>query len=94
MSISNDRAFNHAGARVKNVSCTEHSLVVDLVDGRTVTVPLEWYPRLAGATPEQRANWQLAGGGYGIHRPDVDEDLSVEGILKGIPAPRRQSPAA
>jgi hypothetical protein len=67
---------------------TEHELSVALMDGRTISVPLAWYPRLANATPEQRANWELAGAGYGIHWPDVDEDLSTEGLLLGIPAPR------
>jgi hypothetical protein len=65
-------------------------------DGRTITVPLTWYPRLLDATPEQRMNWKIAGGGYGIHWPDLDEDLSTEGLLRGAPAPRkaRQSSAA
>jgi hypothetical protein len=60
---------------------------VDLVDGRTITVPFVWYPRLLHATPEQRANWQVCGGGYGIHWPEIDEDLSTEGLLRGAPAP-------
>ena len=55
----------------------------------TISVPLASYPRLANATPEQRAHWELAGAGYGIHWPDVDEDLSTEGLLRGAPAPRR-----
>jgi len=76
------------GERVKDVRLTEDLLVVDLVDGRTISVPLAWYPRLLAATPEQRANWRLAGGGFGIHWPDVDEDLSTEGLLHGGPAPR------
>ncbi len=74
--------------RVHDVAMTEHELSVALMDGRTISVPLAWYPRLANATPEQRANWELAGAGYGIHWPDVDEDLSTEGLLLGIPAPR------
>jgi hypothetical protein len=77
-----------AGERVKDVRFTEDSLVVDLADGRTISVPIAWYPRLFSATPEQRGNWQLSGAGYGIHWPDVDEDLSVEGLLRGAPAPR------
>ena len=77
-----------AGERVKSVQCTDDVLVVDLVDGRTISVPLVWYPRLLAATPEQRANWQVSGGGFGIHWPDVDEDLSTEGLLRGAPAPR------
>ena len=81
------------GERVKNVHFSEDSLSVDLVDGRTISVPLAWYPRLLHATPQQRANWQIAGGGYGIHWPELDEDLSSEGILRGAPAPRKATPA-
>ncbi len=77
-----------AGERVKDVRLTEDTLSVDLLDGRTITVPLAWYPRLLHATPEQRENWQVAGGGFGIHWPDVDEDLSTEGLLRGAPASR------
>jgi hypothetical protein len=76
------------GERVKDVRFTQDSLVVDLLDGRTISVPLVWYPRLLSATPAQRANWRLAGAGFGIHWPDVDEDLSVEGLLRGAAAPR------
>ena len=76
------------GERVKDVRFTEDVLIVDLLDGRTISVPLVWYPRLLSATPEQRANWRVAGGGFGIHWPDVDEDLSTEGLLRGAPAPR------
>jgi hypothetical protein len=74
--------------RVSDVRCTEDSLIVDLMDGRTIAVPLAWYPRLHGATGAQRANWVKCGGGYGIHWPDIDEDLSTEGLLRGAPAPR------
>jgi hypothetical protein len=76
------------GERVKDVHLTEDTLSVDLMDGRTITAPLAWYPRLLHATPEQRMNWQVCGGGYGIHWPDIDEDLSAEGLLRGAPAPR------
>lgn len=76
------------GERVKDVRFTDDALVVDLLDGRTISVPLVWYPRLLSATPEQRANWSVASGGFGIHWPDVDEDLSTEGLLRGAPAPR------
>lgn len=75
-----------AGERVKNVRCTKDSLVVDLVDGRAISVPLAWYPRLNSATPKQRDNWELSGAGFGIHWPDIDEDLSVSGLLRGAPA--------
>lgn len=74
--------------RVLGVRCDDHSLIVDLMDGRTISVPLAWYPRLLRATAEQRANWEVAGGGYGIHWPDIDEDLSTEGLLRGAPAPK------
>jgi hypothetical protein len=77
-----------AGERVKDVRLTEDTLSVDLLDGRTITVPLAWYPRLLHATPEQRENWEVAGGGFGVHWPDVDEDLSTEGLLRGAPASR------
>ena len=75
--------------RAMNVVLDDARLVVDLMDGRTIAVPLAWYPRLANATPEQRNHWQLAGGGYGIHWPDIDEDLSTEGLLRGARAPKR-----
>ena len=81
------------GDRIVDVRVDEHSLSADLADGRTITVPLEWFPRLAGATPAQRSNWQLAGGGYGIHWPEVDEDLSSAGLLRGAPATRRSGAA-
>ena len=76
------------GERVRDVHFTEDTLSVDLIDGRTITVPLAWYPRLLHATAQQRNNWQVCGGGYGIHWPDIDEDLSTEGLLRGAPAPR------
>jgi hypothetical protein len=75
------------GERVKNVLFTEDTLSVDLIDGRTISVPLAWYPRLLHANPKQRQNWQICGGGFGIHWPDIDEDLSTEGLLRGAPAP-------
>ncbi len=78
-----------ADERVANVSFNADRLVVDLMDGRTICVPLAWYPRLHSAAPEQRARWELAGAGYGIHWPDIDEDLSTEGLLRGAPAPQR-----
>ena len=75
-----------ADERVRDVSFDEHRLIVDLMDGRTIAVPLAWYPRLLNATPTQRAHWETCGGGCGIHWPEVDEDLSVEGLLRGIPS--------
>ena len=80
-----------ADERVKDVRFDEDAISVDLMDGRTITAPLAWYPRLMEATPKQRSNWQIAGAGYGIHWPDVDEDLSTEGLLRGAPAPNRRS---
>ncbi len=78
----------NAGEQVKHVRCTDDALSVDLVDGRTISVPLMWYPRLLAGTPEQRDRWEVSGGGFGIHWPDLDEDLSTEGLLRGAPAPR------
>ena len=76
-----------ADLRVKDVSIDSERLSVELMDGRAIAVPLVWFPRLADATPEQRARWEIAGGGYGIHWPELDEDLSTEGMLRGAPAP-------
>lgn len=72
--------------RVADVRCTDDTLSVDLMDGRTISVPLAWFPRLLRATAAERANWEVAGGGYGIHWPSLDEDLSTEGLLRGAPA--------
>ena len=74
------------GERVKDVHLAEDTLAVDLMDGRTIIVPLVWYPRLLDATLEQRQNWKISGAGYGIHWPDIDEDLSTQGLLRGAPA--------
>ncbi len=74
------------GERVKAVDFREDTLIVDLADGRTITVPLVWYPKLLRATSAQRRNWQISGAGYGIHWPDLDEDLSTAGLLRGAPA--------
>jgi hypothetical protein len=77
-----------ADERVAGVNFSNDSLSVALKDGRVISVPLAWYPRLLHATPEQLSHWKIAGGGYGIHWPDLDEDLSTEGLLRGAPAPR------
>jgi Protein of unknown function (DUF2442) len=74
--------------RVEAVHFTRDSLVVDLMDGRSISVPLTWYPRLLKATPKQRASWEICGGGYGIHWPAINEDLSTAGLLRGVPAPK------
>jgi hypothetical protein len=84
-------------SRVKAVQCTADTLSVDLMDGRTIKVALAWFPRLFQATPSQRSNWRLSGGGYGIHWPEIDEDLSTAGLLRGAPATRKKvhpSPSA
>lgn len=70
-------------ARAREVTVSEDELTVMLWDGRRVSAPLAWFPRLLRATPEQRQNYELLGEGAGIHWPDVDEDLSVEGLLRG-----------
>ena len=74
--------------RVASVSFDDDRLIVDLMDGRTIAVPVAWFPRLEAASPEQRANWEIAGTGLGIHWPEIDEDLSVDGLLRGAPAAR------
>ncbi len=77
-------------ALAENASVTEDSLIVDLDDGRTISVPLAWFPRLLHGTEEERNNWRLIGKGEGIHWPDLDEDISVEGILFGRPSGESQ----
>ena len=67
----------------QGVTLSDNALIVDLADGRTITVPLSWFPRLAHGTPSERANWELIAGGTGIHWPDLDEDISVESLLAG-----------
>ncbi|QYE34255.1 MULTISPECIES: DUF2442 domain-containing protein [Sphingosinicellaceae] len=72
--------------RAMDVRFADDQLVVDLRDGRTISTPIIWYPRLRDASDEERGNWRLNGSGIGIHWPDIDEDLSVEGMLDGRPA--------
>ena len=79
----NSAAVTLALSRIVNVQVTDDTLSVDLEDGRTISVPIGWYPRLANGTPIERAKFQISGGGYGIHWPDLDEDLGVEGLLLG-----------
>jgi len=81
-----------ADERVADVHFDTDSLHVRLKDGRSISAPLAWYPRLFHATPEQRAKWKISGGGYGIHWPEIDEDISTEGLLRGAPAPARPNP--
>ena len=73
-------------ATAKHVRVTQGTLVVELHDGRTVSVPLDWYPRLAHGSPSERRQWELIGPGIGIHWPALDEDISVEGLLQGRPS--------
>lgn len=73
-------------AAAKHVRVTDRALVVELRDGRVVSVPLAWYPRLAEGSPGERRRWELLGPGIGIHWPDLDEDISVEGLLQGLPS--------
>lgn len=82
-----------ADERVLDVAFSDDALSVSLRDGRVISVPLVWYPRLLNATLAQRKNWKIAGGGYGIHWPDIDEDLSTEGLLRGAAAPKTHARA-
>ena len=75
----------------ESVMITEDTLNVDLSDGRTISVPLTWFPRLVHATQKQRDNWRLIGRGHGIHWDDIDEDISVEGLIAGRPSGESQS---
>ena len=77
--------------RITNVIVTDDTLTVDLEDGRTIALPIGWYPRLAYGTPAERANFEISGAGYGIHWPDLDEDIGVEGILLGKKSSESQS---
>jgi hypothetical protein len=74
--------------RIKNIEVTDDTITAYLVDGRVISVPLAWSWRLSEATPEQRANYEIIGDGQGIHWPEIDEDISAEGMLYGVPAPR------
>ncbi|RJQ43954.1 MAG: DUF2442 domain-containing protein [Nitrospiraceae bacterium] len=74
----------------EKVIITGDTLSVDLSDGRTISVPISWFPRLAHATRKERNNWKLIGKGQGIHWPDIDEDISIEGLLAGKPSGESQ----
>jgi hypothetical protein len=76
---------------VENVTITEEALTVEFSDGRTLSVPLAWFPRLFHASPQERANWRLIGKGHGIHWKDLDEDISIEGLLIGKPSGESQT---
>ena len=75
-------------SRIDRVEVTDETITAHLIDGRVISVPLAWSWRLSEATPAQRANWTLIGDGHGVHWPDVDEDLSADGMLNGVPARR------
>jgi len=77
-------------ASAQSVQVTSDALIVDLSDGRTVSVPLAWFPRLLQGTPKERKNWRLIGEGEGIHWPDLDEDISVENLILGKPSGESQ----
>jgi hypothetical protein len=77
-------------SRAQHVTTTVEALIVDLVDGRTISVPLAWFPRLLHGTLEERNNWQLIGKGEGIHWPELDEDISIENLLLGKPSGESQ----
>ena len=79
--------IEHWPALAESVTVNDDTLIVDLVDGRSIAVPLAWYPRLLRATQAQRENWRRCAAGYGIHWPDIDEHLSTEGLLRGSPSP-------
>lgn len=83
-----------ADERVKGVKIEDEMLTVSLLDGRIISVPLAWYPRLFNATATQLENWEISGGGYGIHWIEIDEDLSTEGLLRGAPSPNSLSKTA
>src|SRR5213592_5148427 len=81
-------------SRIAHIDVTDETITAHLVDGRVISVPLAWSWRLSEATPAQRANWRLIGTGQGVHWPDIDEDLSAEGLLHGVPAHRPSSAPA
>ena len=87
-------ASSSSDPRIQRVRVTKDQIIADLLDGRVISVPLAWSWRLSEATPAQRANFRLIGTGQGVHWPDVDEDLSVEGLLDGTPARRPRLRAA
>jgi len=81
----------HRTALAIEVLVSEETLTVELADGRTISVPLAWYPRLSSGTVAERTRWRLLGGGQGIHWPDLDEDISVKNLLQGQPSAESQS---
>lgn len=86
----NSSSVEQQPATAADVKLTDADLIVALNDGRTISVPLAWYPRLSHGTPEERANWRPIGDGRGLHWPDLDEDISVQNLLDGKPAAESQ----
>lgn len=87
------RIASNSEPRIQSLQVTDEFITADLVDGRTIRVPLVWSWRLSEATPEQRANYQMMGDGIGVHWPDIDEDISAQGMLTGSPARRPKQTA-
>ena len=77
--------------RIKDIEVTDDSIIAHLMDGRTISVPLLWSWRLSEASPQQRKHYEIIGDGHGVHWPDIDEDISADGMLYGVPAPRPKS---
>ena len=82
-SLNKVRSYRPVSALARAVTFGDEMMHVELTDGRTISVPLVWFPRLSGASPEQRERYEVGGGGIGLHWPDLDEDLSVAGLLAG-----------
>lgn len=83
-------SISTASPRAQDVVVADDTLTVDLTDGRSISVPLAWYPRLVHGTPQQRGTWRLIGDGVGIHWPELDEDISVENLVLGQPSGESQ----
>ena len=86
----NSSTFDSPSAWATNVVVTDDSLTFELADGRSITAPIVWYPRLSYGTTAERANWRMIGRGIGVHWPDLDEDISVENLLRGQPSGESQ----
>jgi hypothetical protein len=91
VSISASDFERRPAPAVTTVIVTDDAIQFELSDGRTVSAPLAWYPRLAHGTPAERARWRLVGHGEGVHWPDLDEDISIEGVLAGRPSGESQA---
>ena len=87
-------SMHKPGDKIVDAHFSEDRLVIDFWDGRTLAVPLAWYPALLHATADQRNHWELSAAGFGLHWPELDEDLSAAGLLQGIPSARKHARAA